>query len=261
MCLILFAYRYHPGTDLLVLANRDEFHARPALQAAFWKDRPDLLAGRDLAAGGTWLGVDTRGRFAAVTNFRDPGQVVSDATTRGSLVPDFLDPDTGGNRFLARLVRKGNRYNGFNLLAFDGKDLVWWSNRSFTEPAVLAPGLYGLSNHLLDTPWPKVEEGKRAFSRLLASGLTQPLELLQVLEDGTTYPAERLPDTGVGHKLEIMLSAAKIEGAEYGTRCSTVVKLESDGGVHFLERTHIPADLDPATVEHRFQASLKPGWW
>ncbi len=156
MCLIVFAWRQHPDFPLIVAANRDEFYERPTLAADFWADHPEVLGGRDLKEMGTWLGITRKGRFAALTNYRDPLHVRADAPSRGWLVRDFLTGERGAEDYLARLRDRGAAYNGFSLILGDAAGLYYYSNRGEEGPAALAPGVYGLSNHLLDTPWPKV---------------------------------------------------------------------------------------------------------
>src|SRR5258706_6908216 len=166
MCLILFAWQAHPDYPLVVAANRDEWRDRPTAPAAWWDDAPDILAGRDLEAGGTWLGVTRAGRFAAITNFRDPSDRKSTAPSRGQLVADFLRGDDAPRDYLAALAAKAARYNGFNLLLADDKSMCYFGSRE-GEIIDVAPGIHGLSNHLLDEPWPKVKMESRLWARRL----------------------------------------------------------------------------------------------
>ncbi len=245
MCLILFSWKETPGHDLVLLANRDEFLARPTAEADFWVDHPDILGGRDLEAGGSWLAVGTNRRMAAVTNVREPGRTVPDPVSRGHLVTSFLT-STESARHVAQAVRdRGDRYNGFNLLLYDGVDLVFVSNRSTMDLRVLPPGLYGLSNADLDTPWPKVESGKQDLEQVLSGnpGWTVT-DLMPILLDTTIAPDADLPQTGVPLDWERILSARYIRAPGYGTRSSTVVLVTSDGGVTFRERTHQPNPHD-----------------
>jgi len=243
MCLILFAYRIHPHYRLLVAANRDEFYARPTAPMAFWEEAPDLLAGRDLAAGGTWLGVTRQGRFAAITNYRDPRNVRPDVPSRGALVSGYLQSQESARDYLNGLIPKASDYNGFNLLLGDAEGLYYYSNQD-GAPRVLSPGLYGLSNHLLDTPWPKVERGRRRLSALLAQQPDpSPENLLQLLEDRTPVPDEALPRTGVSLDWERTLSPMFIESPDYGTRSSTVLRLAARGAVHVMEKTWVSGEI------------------
>jgi uncharacterized protein with NRDE domain len=227
MCLILVAVRVHPEFPLIVAANRDEFHARPAERAAFWKDRPGILAGRDLEASGTWMGVSRAGKFAAVTNYRG-GRDANAAESRGLLVTRFLEEGVSAEAYVADVARRGSDYSGFNLLAEDGDELWWCSNRG-GEPRRLEPGLYGLGNFLLDTP--ELTENKGQFARSI-----DPAPSVE-------------PLFGV-------LAAAKIVASEYGTRCSTVLIRGSDGRLQFAERAYdaAGAELDTVRYEPRLTA-------
>ncbi len=197
MCLILVAWQVHPDFPLVVAANRDEFFKRRTASADFWVDCPQVLAGRDLEAGGTWMGISRNGRFAALTNFRDPSSHQPDAPSRGRLVADFLSGAANLNDYLDAL--QASAYNGFNLLLSDGKRLVAYSNVSL-ERHELMPGVYGLSNHLLDTPWPKVGAGKTALHAAL-DALPDEAPLFRLLRDDTIHPDAALPATGVTHRM------------------------------------------------------------
>lgn len=248
MCLILFSYRTHAAHELLLLANRDEFHDRPAQQAHFWVDAPDVLGGRDLRSGGGWLGVTTGGRLAAVTNVREPGRDVPGARSRGDLVRSFLLSRESATSEADRIINEGTFYNGFNLLLYDTSDLVYLSNRTGSGPRVLGPGVYGLSNAALDAPWPKVLRGKSALSRVLLSGEADTHTLLPILEDTSLAADDELPSTGVPLALERRLSAPCIVSEGYGTRASTIVDLARDGSIRFMEKTHVPASVEPRAI-------------
>ena len=236
MCLILFAYRVVPGAPLIVAANRDEYFAREAAPAGRWTDHPEILAGRDLSGGGTWLGVSTGGRFAALTNFRNPATHRNDAPSRGALVKDFLTGRMAAGAYVDSLAREAKPYNGFCLLVADGHHLFYYSNRA-EAPLEVEPGIHGLSNHLLDTPWPKVVKGRAALERLTRSPFSVD-DHLTLLDD--TVPAEErdLPDAGADAERERRLSSLRILSAIYGTRCSTVVRLTEAGAIDFAERTY-----------------------
>lgn len=237
MCLIIFAWQAHPRYRLVLAANRDEFRDRPAARADFWPETPGLLAGRDLKGGGTWLGVTREGRLAAVTNYRDPRSYREGAPSRGHLVTEFLRGDLSPATFLDGLRHGGEGYNGFNLLAGDREELWYYSNRG-GAPAEVAPGIHGLSNHLLDTPWPKVERGREALARLLAGGREPATEeLFALLADRAQAPDQFLPDTGVGIERERLLSPLFIDAPGYGTRSSTLLLVGHDGAVTFIERS------------------------
>ncbi|WP_126445255.1 NRDE family protein [Sulfuricystis multivorans] len=250
MCLILVAWHAHHEFPLVVAANRDEFHARATAPAAFWADHPQVLAGRDLAAGGTWLGFTCDGRLAALTNFRDPARHQPYAPSRGRLVADFLCGETGIDAYLDSL--DSGRYNGFNLLLGDGRRLVAFSNVT-GERHELAPGIYGLSNALLDTPWPKVGAGKAALEAALHH-LPDEHGLWALLCDDRTHPDHLLPATGVPREWERLLSAAFIRGVDYGTRSSTVITLSAGGKVTFDEQTWLPGGM--AGERRRYRYSL-----
>jgi uncharacterized protein with NRDE domain len=235
MCLILFAWRMHKEFPLILAANRDEFYARPSAPAAFWDDAPDLLAGRDLKRGGTWLGITRAGRLAAVTNYRDPASLKQGAPSRGELVSDYLHSKQNPEAFIHRLEPRAARYNGFSILVGGSSELAYFSNRG--EANRLTPGIHGMSNHLLDTPWPKVEWGKRALGELLAAEKDpSPEALLALLSSRSRPPDESLPETGVGLEWERVLSPFFIESPHYGTRCSTVLLIDREGRVTFVER-------------------------
>ncbi|HAR97485.1 MAG TPA: hypothetical protein DCS11_01005 [Syntrophus sp. (in: bacteria)] len=235
MCLILLAYGMHPRYRLILAANRDEFYARPSAAAAFWDDAPDLLAGRDLRDGGTWLGITRQGRFAALTNYRDPASLKTGAPSRGRLAGDFLrGPQTPAD-YLEAIRAGASAYNGFNLLVGDLRSLYFSSNRGGSME--LSPGLYGLSNHLLNTPWPKVERGRAFLQTLLENGGEPETEALFSLLADRSRPADaNLPDTGVDLAWERILSSIFITSPVYGTRSSTVLKIGHNGGVEFVER-------------------------
>lgn len=225
MCLLVLAYKVVPGCRLVVAANRDEFHERPTAPAAYWPEAPRVFAGRDLRAGGTWMGVTRTGRFAALTNYRDMSPKREGAPSRGTLVARFLTGVEPAEAFVTRLFAEGNEYDGFNLLAADRHGLYWVSNRG-GEPRELEPGICGLSNHLLDTAWPKVTRTRAAFERLLADTRPpRPEELLSLLADRRQAEDDLLPHTGLDLNVERLLSAPFIVSPAYGTRTSTAFVL------------------------------------
>ncbi|MBK6907147.1 MAG: NRDE family protein [Rhodocyclaceae bacterium] len=223
MCLIVFAWQVHADFPLVVAANRDEFYARPSKPAAFWPEHPQVLAGRDVAAGGTWLGITRQGRFAALTNYRDPAQTELDRPSRGMLVADFLTGSTPPADYIAATQAFGACCNGYNLLVGDRTEL-WWASNVSGEARALPPGVYGVSNHLLDTAWPKVSGAKNAFEAALAS-LPDESAMRALLADPRVHPDHHLPATGIPMEWERALSAAFIHLPGYGTRASTIVKL------------------------------------
>lgn len=239
MCLIAFAWKVHPDYPLIVAANRDEWRDRPAAPAAWWSDHPGILAGRDLKAGGTWLGITRSGRFAALTNFRDPSDRKTDAPTRGKLVSDFLTSNMGARDYLLALRERAHVYQSFNLLASNGSSLHYFSSR-IGEILAVPPGIHALSNHTLNEPWPKVEKAKSSLSAALRGEMpweARQMAIYALLENTTTVPDEALPDTGVGLEWERVLSPAMIVGERYGTRCSTVVSISLNGEISLTECT------------------------
>jgi uncharacterized protein with NRDE domain len=255
MCLILLAHRASPECPLIVAANRDELHERPTAAASFWADHPSILAGRDRRAGGTWLGVTRAGRWAAVTNVRDPRPGTGGLRSRGHLVSEFLRGPVTAKEYLAGVVERADEYDGFNLIVADAKGAHYFGNRG-GEPRELSPGVYGLSNHLLDTPWPKVERGKRALRSMLAGELEPDTDtLLEILCDSEVAPDALLPDTGLGLPLERLASAPFILSPVYGTRSSTAIVVDRGGRVSFHERTYLPGG-DPG-ADARFEFELE----
>jgi uncharacterized protein with NRDE domain len=250
MCLIVLAWRTHPNYRLVLAANRDEYFVRPAAPAGFWDDHPNVLAGRDLEAGGTWLGITLDGRFAALTNYRNPADKKDGAPSRGALVSDFLTGKTAPMEYLQDVERRAVNYNGFSLLAGDAASLAFLSNRG-GHAARVAPGIHGLSNHLLDTPWPKVRKGKAGLAALLDAPF-DPEAAFGLLEDTTRAAGGDLPSTGVSPELEERLSAIRILAVGgYGTRCSTVLCLTEDGRVEFHERSYGEGGGVSGTISYR----------
>jgi uncharacterized protein with NRDE domain len=243
MCLIVFAWRVIPGVPVVACANRDEFYDRPSAPAAPWPEHPNLIAGRDLEHGGSWMGITREGangpKFAALTNIRAPGDVRPNAPSRGELVADFLKSSLSAAEYLGLVQARGDVYNGFNLVLGDRTALYWYSNRAGDDPRngqPLEPGrIYGVSNGLLDAPWPKVTRTKAQFASLLCQGAPEDA-YFEMLADTTRAPDMRLPETGVPLDLERVLSAVCIETPGYGTRTSTVVKLYENAPAELHER-------------------------
>jgi len=235
MCLILFAYNVHPSYRLILAANRDEFFDRPSEAADFWPDQPQVLGGRDLKEMGTWLGVTKEGRFAAITNYRDPLSLKSNAPSRGKLVSDYLTGNLSAEDYLHRIMTDALQFNGFNLLLGDSENLWVYSNRGALQK--LKPGIYGLSNHLLDTPWPKVQRGKNLLKNALdKKGADLDEALLNLLADRHVPPDNELPDTGVSSEWERILSPMFIASPVYGTRSSTILLMAKNRRVRFVEQ-------------------------
>jgi len=265
MCLLLLAHEVHPAYPLVLLANRDEFYARPTAPLAYWSHEPAVLAGRDLKAGGSWLGITWGGRLAAVTNYREPRASGSGSRSRGQLVSDFLTSRADPGTFLERLGSTAAAYRGFNLIVGDigtpaSPTLCYFSNRG-SGVVKLTAGIHGLSNHLLDTPWPKVSRGMAGLAGLLqAEDEPQPEQLMELLRDTTRPPDDELPDTGVGLDWERVLSPLFIASEAYGTRSSSVILVSAAGEVIFGERTYAAGGPDASRYQARWQRfSLEQG--
>lgn len=252
MCLILFAFDAHPRYRLVVAANRDEWFHRETESARFWDEDENILAGRDLAHRGTWMGITRTGRFAAVTNFREPDRRRPDAKSRGALVSGFLRGSHSPGAFVREIHADAQAFNGFNFLAADRQAMAYFSNRvqsgdhnSSAGGTSIAPGIYGLSNHLLDTDWPKVRRGKMVLQEALRTDEIAESALFGLLAHRGPAPDAELPRTGVPADRERGLSAAHVLLGEYGTRSATVLLVERDGWVRFAERSF---DQDGALI-------------
>ncbi len=238
MCLIVLALEAHPLYPLVLAANRDEFYERPTAPAGFWEEAPHVLAGRDLKGRGTWMGVTGSGKIAALTNFRDPASRKENPPSRGLMVSRYLLEPEDPAAFLQALSGKARLYDGFNLILGRGSELYWYSNRGEGIRRI-PPGIHGLSNHLLDTPWPKVKRAKAGLARILSrQGEVKEEDLFDLLSDRTRPPDSELPATGVPLDWERVLSPVFIESPTYGTRSSTLVLLDRTGSITFVERTH-----------------------
>jgi uncharacterized protein with NRDE domain len=265
MCLVLLVWRVHPHYPCLLAANRDEFHARPTARAEWWAERPHILAGRDLEAGGTWLGLTRTGRFAALTNFRDPDSrgaaagaappgIAAPAAvmpSRGTLVTAMLESGASVAEGLAYLQGVGANFKGFNLLFSDGERLGIYESTPGSGRE-LGPGIYGLSNHLLDTPWPKVRNAKNRLEESLLQ-MTDTASLLALLRDDRPAPDEELPQTGIRLEWERLLSSAFVRAPEYGTRCSTIIRIDDRGRAYFDEWSWDPVGADAGRISLQFE--------
>ncbi len=254
MCLLLISYNTNPEYPLVVAANRDEFYARPTEKAGFWDDYPFLLAGKDIEAGGTWLGITKSGRFAAITNYRDMRTIKENAPTRGLLTLNFLVSQIPAFEYGKNLIRKSDLYNGYNLLFSDLENLFYFSNQT-KKADKLSSGVYGLSNHLLDTPWPKVVVSKKAFISTVSKEKISEEDLFGILSDDREAPDDQLPDTGLSRELEKAISPVFIKSDKYGTRSSTIILVNSVNEVLFVEKS-----LDTRTgewIESRFSFKLE----
>jgi len=272
MCLIVIATLSHPDYPLVIAANRDEFYFRPSAPLSFWEDHAggmaDVLAGRDLQGQGTWLGVTTGGRFAAITNYREPNTIDMGAVSRGLLVSNFLVSDMLPETYLKAIADSGETYNGFNLVAghiLDSKRQVspslWWFSNKKSEILNIPPGIHAISNHLMDTPWPKTRKTSEGMRRILADQKPiDPERIFSLLADTDRAPDAGLPDTGVGLEWERALSSVFVISPVYGTRSSAVILVDRSGLLTFFERTFTSGALPPATEATReFEIRLKPG--
>lgn len=238
MCLILVAYKMHPQTNLVVLANRDEFYERPTKNAEWWNESPNIFAGKDLKAGGTWLGVNEYGKFGALTNYRDPSKFNPQAASRGSLVIKYLKSERSIPNFIDQYIGNTSIYNDYSLFLYDGNNLGYFS--SLEEKLInLSPGIYGLSNALLDSNWPKVNRGKKALEEFIKSDELSQEKAFEILSDTTPANDADLPSTGVDLEKERLLSPMHISYPGYGTRSSNVVFFNTDDSIHFYERDHL----------------------
>jgi uncharacterized protein with NRDE domain len=253
MCLILFAFQAHPDYPLVVAANRDEAYARPASVAAFWPEHPQVYGGRDLDMGGAWMGLTRHGRFAAVTNYRDGQPKGTAPRSRGELVGGYLTGSQSAQSYLQSVSARQSEYAGFGVLA-GGVDALWFLSSYGHGVQAISPGVHGLSNHLLNTPWPKVAGGRRELSALLNSSAESLCSaLLEMLADRSVAHADALPDTGVGMAREKQLGPKFIAVDErYGTRSSTVIIVGRNGNVCYTERSFGPRGKLLGEVTNRF---------
>ena len=252
MCLIVFALNHHKDYKLIFAANRDEFYNRPSSPAEFWDNYPFLLAGRDLKEGGTWMGVTKQGTFAAITNYRDLRNLKLNAPSRGYIVKDFLVNEYSIERFSENLIDNGSSYNGFNLLYGNVDRLFYFSNYNNADKKIES-GIHGLSNDLLDTPWFKVEKSKNEFEQVINKNNFSFEDIFKILSDTTLSPDEQLPDTGLDYEREKIISSIFIKTEEYGTRCSTIVTVDKNNFVNFIERTFNKDSKDFSEVTLSFQ--------
>ena len=256
MCLIAFAYNVHPFYRLILAANRDEFYERPSALADFWEDYPHVLSGRDLKNKGTWLGITKYGKFAAVTNYRNPSTFRSDAPSRGGLVRRYLTGNQKPDNYLKKIALQGDKYNGFNLLLGDYNDLFVFSNRGKKQK--LKAGIYGLSNHLLNSLWPKVTRSRKMLKAALdKKGSDLEEALFSMLFDRHIPPDKKLPKTGIGLEWERLLSPIFIESPIYGTRSSTILLIGKNKRVKFVEKV-FDGQKDP-WITSRFSFKLEEG--
>ena len=246
MCLIYCSINEHPKYKLIVAANRDEFYDRPTQQAHWW-DQPQILAGKDLKAHGTWMAVNKHGKFAALTNYRDPAEFNIEKVSRGSIIVDYFTTDDE-HAFFENLKGNRTKYNGYNFIGYNQGKITYYSNR-LTATTIVEKGSFALSNHLLDTPWPKVEKIKSRMNGVLQQKTFDKERIFSILSDTHTAPDEQLPHTGVPRATEKMLSSVFIKSEKYGTRSSYVLRIDHDGNIGFEERTWHP---DESVVRFSF---------
>ncbi|SMO92707.1 NRDE family protein [Gracilimonas mengyeensis] len=251
MCLITFANNAHPKYQLVFAGNRDEFYERPTRKAQFWTEEghPNILAGKDIQGGGTWLGVHKDGRWATLTNYRDLSDIKEDAPTRGDLPLEFLKNSRSAVDYLDELKQTAHQYNGFNLLLSDESGIFHFSNQD-NKITEVAPGVHGLSNALLDTSWPKTERAKAGLTKVLQHEEMDKEALFSLLTDEMKAPDSELPETGLSQKMERLVSSIFIKSEDYGTRCSTVFLIDRDGNIDFTERTFEPGSTSVKEEQH-----------
>jgi uncharacterized protein with NRDE domain len=255
MCLILLSLEQHAEHPLVLAANRDEFYRRPSHPAQFWDESPQVLGGRDLEQGGTWLGVSRHGRIAAVTNIRAPSSSTTSAKSRGKLTRDFLAGEETPAQYYKKIRPGLDRYNGFNLIFGDAANLYYLSSDD-GELVRLEAGLYGLSNAGLDTPWPKVRDAKQAFQHLLQPAPDVP-GIIAMLGDRRRATDQQLPNTGVGLEWERILSSRFIHTPDYGTRATTILSITRHGSVHFYEQSFLASGRADEMQEYRFNITAQ----
>jgi len=239
MCLLIFAYKSHSEYPLILASNRDEFYDRPTAQATWWKDQPEILGGRDLQMQGTWLGINKNGLFSTLTNYRQVVPKRKCKNSRGELINKFLISNQSPKEYVKYLKSNRNNYDGYNIVFGTLEKLCYYSNIG-NEFTTLSPGVYGLSNHLLNTQWPKVENAQKQFNTLLQNNIILPKSLFNIMSDTSIAPDNNLPSTGVGIETERLLSPAFIQSPDYGTRCTTLLLIDKEKNVHFEEHSFIP---------------------
>lgn len=255
MCLLVFAWQHHPDYQLILAGNRDEFFARPTRAACWWQHPAGILAGRDLKAGGTWLGINRGGRFGVVTNFREMGNAAGTGPSRGQLIPAFLGSADSVDAFVEELSVRHEELSPFSLIFGDMNGLHYLSNRADSMRRI-PPGIHGLSNHALNTPWPKLTRTRERFEKLLEAKEIDSGPLFEMLADRSQAGDEELPTTGLSKELEKRLSAPFITTPTYGTRCSTVMTIHKSGAVSFIERSFERDGASAGAVMFEFELAV-----
>ena len=255
MCLIVFAYRHHPQYQVILAGNRDEFYGREAQQAHFWDTEPVMLAGKDLRAGGTWLGISQRGEFGAITNYRDLKNPREGERSRGEIIPDYLTGNESPDQKMTRLKNQIHHYAGFNFLAGNADQIFYLNNISGDVQSV-SRGIHGISNAFLDTPWPKVKAAKSAFEDAIIPAVIDHEAVFKLLQNSDPFPQEKLPDTGLSQEMEKAVSPIFIKTEDYGTRCSTLLTINYDGQIQFTEKTyHFNGDSSETVKDFSFNTA------
>lgn len=252
MCLITFAYKSHSKYSLILLANRDEFYQRPTQAMHYWPDQEGTIAGRDLEQMGTWLGINTQGKFSAVTNYRDGNTINATKRSRGELTASYLATTATANDYLAQLEENKTLYGDFNLLLGDNSGLYYCSNRGGLTQA-LSPGVYGMSNALLNTPWPKLTQVNKALEEAIRSEKLNLAQLLAIMQNQQRAPDSQLPDTGISLEWERLLSSSFISSETYGTRAITILLQQYDGATQLIEQVY---DRNGKTGESEYTLTL-----
>lgn len=254
MCLIAFNYLAHPHYKLIIAANRDEFYGRPTAKAQYWDNHPNILAGRDLLKYGTWLGITKQGRFAALTNYRNPAHMNGDKNSRGEIISNYLQGHTSADAYIDELHQQREQYNGYNLLIGEPDNLLYYNNIEGKQE-VISHGTHALSNHFLNTPWPKVINSKKMVHQyIMTTDVVNPDKLFDILFNNEIAEDHQLPNTGIAFDLEQQLSPLFIRTPEYGTRCSTVILVNRQNKVQFIERTY---DNGAFSSEERFSFQIE----
>lgn len=251
MCLIVLGRNIHPKYELILVANRDEFYARPTQVAHYWNGQSKLLAGKDLEAGGTWIGINRYGNLAAVTNYRDPINHQKNKESRGEIPVNFLEMDTTPADYIKQLKSNATKYNGFNLLALSKETLIHYNNQK-DEENVIDDGIHAISNATLDTPWPKVTRAKEMFMSIIEGDFTHD-ELISMMGDTQTADPEDLPETGISKDLERAVSAMCIRTEKYGTCSTTAITISKTGGIEFTEKSYPVGERIEGIVRFSFK--------
>lgn len=255
MCLIVFSYKDHPDYPFILATNRDEFYNRPTQAAHVWQTSPKIIAGKDEKAGGTWLGITENGRFAALTNHRDMNDIREDTTSRGIIVKDFLLSEINPREYLIKLQHRKNQFNGFNLIAGTFNDLYYISNKK-EGVYKIKPGIHTISNAFLNTPWPKTEYASKVFKKILDSDNSDETKFFNLLKHDLRYPLNDLPDTGLPKDIEMAVSSIFIKTDNYGTRSSTLVMVDKNNTLRFVEKSYLEGTKQADQTE-RFTLDLQ----